>query len=85
VTLTVRPEPDVSSIFTTFSTAGMAMAIRISTGTMVQAASRRALCRSFVSDTAPLDFRKRTMAKIMAPNVRMAIAMQIQNMIMCMP
>ena len=41
---------------------------------MVQAASSRALCRSFWSATAPFDFRKRTIAKIIAPKVTTAIA-----------
>ena len=81
----VRPEPDVSSILTSFSTEGIAIPIRIRTGTIVQTASSRALCSSFWSATAPFDFRKRTMAKIMAPKVRIARTVQIQNMIMCMP
>src|SRR5688500_11908015 len=80
----VRPEPDVSSILTSFSTDGIAIAIRMMTGTIVHAASSRALCRSLWSATAPFDFRKRTMAKIIAPKVTTAMAVQIQNMIMCM-
>ena len=63
----------MSSILTSFSTDGIAIPIRISTGMMVHAASSRALCRSFWSATAPFDFRKRTMARIIAPKVKTAM------------
>ena len=74
----------MSSILISFSTEGIAIAIRMIVGTMVQAASSRALCSSFVSATAPLDFRNRIIAKIIAPKVTTAIARQIHSMIMCM-
>ena len=84
MTLTVSPEPEVSSILISFSTDGIAIAIRITTGMRVQAASSRALCSSVWSATAPFDFRKRTMATIIAPNVTTAMARQIQNIVMWM-
>jgi len=83
VTLIVSSEPDVSSILISDSTAGIAMPIRMITGMMVQVASSRALCSSFWSAIAPFDFRKRTIATIIAPKVTTAMITQIHSMSMC--
>ena len=56
MTLTVRSEPRLSSIFTSVRAAGMAMPTRISTGITVQMISAFVLC-SKVAGTAPFDLR----------------------------
>ena len=81
----VSCEPVASSVCIRTRAAGTAMLIRINTGSRVHIISMRVLCRKLVSATEPLDFRNRTIEKIMKPNTTMAMPTHHQNISMCRP
>ena len=83
MTLTVSSVLVVSSISTSVRAAGIAMAMRMTTGRAVQITSTLVLCTSVTSGIAPLDLRKVTIDQIIAPNTITPMTTRTQKISMC--